>query len=55
MQRLASSIDASYLDFNPEVPSGSWTYRIGLAANSHSDPSAGGLTVISPPVDVTVP
>jgi hypothetical protein len=55
MQRLASSIDASYLDFNPEVPSGRWTYRIGLAANWHADPSAGGVMLLSPPVDVTVP
>jgi hypothetical protein len=54
MERLASSIDASYLDINPEMPSGRWTYRVALAANWHADPNAGGLVVLSAPVDVTV-
>lgn len=54
MQKLGSSIGSAYLDFNPEVPAGRWTYRIGLAANWHSDPSAGGLLALSPPVEVTV-
>jgi hypothetical protein len=54
MQRLASSSSTSYLDFNPEVPEGKWTYRIGLNANSHADPNAGGLVALSPPVDVIV-
>jgi hypothetical protein len=54
MQRLASSTTNSYLDFNPEVPAGRWTYRVGLNANWHTDPSAGGLVALSPPVDVIV-
>jgi hypothetical protein len=54
MQRLASSENTTYLDFNPEVPPGRWTYRIGLNANWHSDSNAGGLVAVSPPVDIVV-
>ena len=32
-----------------------WTYRIGLAANAQSDPAAGGLMLLSPPVEAIVP
>ena len=51
---MAGSLVNSYLDFNPEVPPGRWTYRVGLSANWHSDPNAGGLLAVSPPVDVVV-
>ena len=54
MRRLASLTVNSYLDFNPEVPPGRWTYRVGLSANWHADPGAGGLLALSPPVDVIV-
>jgi len=54
MQRLAGSTVNSYLDFNPEVPAGRWTYRVGLSANWHADLNAGGLLALSPPVDVVV-
>jgi hypothetical protein len=54
MQRLANSEGTTYLDFNPEVPPGRWTYRIGLNANWHSDPNVGGLVAVSPPVDIVV-
>jgi hypothetical protein len=55
MQRLGSSSEPSYFDGAP-VPSGNWTYRVGLTANWHADPNAGGvLTLLSAPVNVTVP
>jgi len=54
MQALGTPLVATYLDFNPEVPAGRWTYRIGLTANWHTDPAAGGLVALSPPVEVTV-
>ncbi|MDP9302880.1 MAG: hypothetical protein M3O92_00020 [Actinomycetota bacterium] len=34
---------------------GTWTYRIGVAANWLNDPSLGDVYVVSPPVRVTVP
>ena len=34
---------------------GTWTYRIGVAANWLDDPSLGDIYVVSPPVTVTVP
>jgi hypothetical protein len=55
MQRLGSTPGLAYSDIAPPVPAGKWTYRIGLAANWQKDPSAGGLVLLSPPVDVTVP
>ena len=55
MQRLASTTKLLYADIAPPVPAGRWTYRIGLAANSQSDPAGGGLMLLSPPVDVIVP
>lgn len=54
MQPLGTPLVPTYLDFNPEVPEGRWTYRIGLTANWHTDPAAGGLLALSPPVTVTV-
>ncbi len=54
MQRLAGSTVNSYLDSDPVVPPGRWTYRIGLSANWHADVNAGGLLAVSPPVDVIV-
>ncbi|MFL6013611.1 MAG: hypothetical protein ACJ74P_04885 [Gaiellaceae bacterium] len=55
MQRLATTSDPAYGDVEPPVPAGRWTYRIGLAANAQRDPQGGGLMLLSPPVDVTVP
>jgi hypothetical protein len=55
MRRLGTATDVYYSDASPAVPSGRWTYRIGVAANADADPNAGGLTVLSPPVVVTVP
>jgi hypothetical protein len=55
MQRLGSTPGLAYSDIAPPVPAGKWTYRIGLAANWQKDPNAGGLVLLSPPVDVTVP
>jgi hypothetical protein len=55
MQLLGSTREVQYLDVAPPVPSGRWTYRVGLAANFHDDTSGGGLTMLSPPVEVTVP
>ena len=45
MQRLANAGAASttYLDFNPAVPAGTWTYRLGISANWHADENDGGL------------
>jgi hypothetical protein len=54
MQRLASLTGTSYRDFNPAVPPGTWTYRVGLNANWHADPNAEGLLALSPPVEVMV-
>jgi hypothetical protein len=34
---------------------GTWTYRVGVAANWLNDPSLGDVYVVSPPVRVTVP
>jgi len=34
---------------------GSWSYRIGVAANWVNDPTLGDVYVVSPPVTVTVP
>jgi hypothetical protein len=34
---------------------GTWSYRIGVAANWLNDPSLGDIYVVSPPVTVTVP
>ena len=55
MLRLGSTNETTYLDIAPPVPPGRWRYRVGVAANLHSDPNAGGLTALSAPVDVTVP
>jgi hypothetical protein len=55
MQPIGTTHGASYSDIAPPVPSGRWTYRVALAANWHSDPNAGGLTELSPPVEATVP
>jgi hypothetical protein len=54
MQWLGSATANSYFDFNPIVPPGHWTYRIGLTANWHTDPNGGGLVALSPPIDVAV-
>jgi hypothetical protein len=35
--------------------SGTWTYRIGVSANWLDDVAYGDITVLSPPVTVTVP
>jgi hypothetical protein len=55
MQRLGSTAALAYSDIAPPVPAGEWTYRIGLAANSAADLGGSGLTLLSPPVQVTVP
>jgi hypothetical protein len=34
---------------------GTWTYRIGVAANWLDDPKLGDVYVVSAPVHVTVP
>jgi hypothetical protein len=41
--------------FDDRPASGSWSYRIGVAANWLNDPSLGDVYVVSPPVTVTVP
>jgi hypothetical protein len=41
--------------FEDRPGSGSWTYRIGIAANWLNDPSLGDIYTVSPPVTVTVP
>jgi hypothetical protein len=41
--------------FDDRPGPGSWSYRIGVAANWLNDPSLGDVYVVSPPVTVTVP
>jgi hypothetical protein len=40
--------------FDDRPGAGSWSYRIGIAANWLNDPSLGDVYVVSPPVTVTV-
>ena len=53
MQKIASTTLLSWGDSS--VPSGKWIYRVGLAANAQADTNAGGLLLLSAPVEVTVP
>jgi len=41
--------------FDDRPGSGSWSYRIGIAANWLNDPSLGDIYTVSPPVTVTIP
>ena len=41
--------------FEDRPGAGSWSYRIGLAANWLNDIRLGDVYVVSPPVAVTVP
>jgi len=41
--------------FDDQPGAGTWSYRIGVAANWLNDPSLGDVYVVSPPVRVTVP
>jgi hypothetical protein len=41
-------------NWDDEPPLGTWTYRIGLAANWRDDPSLGDTLVLSEPIDVRV-
>ena len=41
--------------FDDQPGPGSWSYRIGIAANWLNDPSLGDVYVVSAPVSVTVP
>jgi len=41
--------------FDDRPGPGSWSYRIGVAANWLNDPSLGDVYVVSPPATVTVP
>jgi hypothetical protein len=42
------------LDFVDHPPRGSWTYRVGLAANWLDDPTRGDVLLVSRPVTVEV-
>lgn len=50
MRRIRSSRDLTAVDVPPAK--GSWTYRIGLAANWLDDPERGDVLLVSPPVDI---
>jgi hypothetical protein len=52
MDEVASSRTTS---FDDRPGPGTWTYRIGVAANWVNDPKLGDVYVVSAPVDVTVP
>jgi hypothetical protein len=41
--------------FDDRPGSGTWTYRIGIAANWLNDPSLGDIYTVGPPVTVTIP
>jgi hypothetical protein len=43
------------LSFDDRPGSGSWSYRIGIAANWLNDQSLGDIYTVSPPVTVTIP
>jgi hypothetical protein len=49
---LTSTRATSYVD---SPGPGTWTYRLGVAANWLNDVNYGDVTVVSPPVTVTVP
>ncbi|HYU60484.1 MAG TPA: hypothetical protein VEK39_06980, partial [Solirubrobacterales bacterium] len=49
---LTSTRATSYLD---SPGPGTWIYRLGVAANWLNDVNYGDVTVVSPPVTVTVP
>jgi hypothetical protein len=53
MQKIGSTTLLSWGDSS--VPSGKWIYRVGLAANAQADTNAGGLLLLSAPVEVTIP
>ena len=52
MDVLAQQKERSFLD---RPGPGTWTYRIGVAANWLNDPLFGDITVVSTPITVTVP
>ena len=52
MARVGGSEGLSVTDLRP---SGRWVYRVGFAANAHTDPNSGGVVLLSAPVDVKVP
>jgi hypothetical protein len=52
MNSVATTKSTSYVD---HVGPGSWTYRIGVAANWLDDPKLGDVYVVSRPVTVPVP
>jgi hypothetical protein len=41
--------------FTDHPGTGTWSYRIGVAANWLDDPTLGDLYVISPPMTITLP
>jgi hypothetical protein len=52
MEDVTTVREPSFAD-RPGV--GTWSYRIGVAANWVNDPTLGDVYVVSPPVTVTVP
>lgn len=52
MEEVATGRAPSFAD---RPGAGSWSYRIGVAANWVNDPTLGDVYVVSPPVTVTVP
>ena len=52
MATLGTTTGSSFVD---RPGHGTWTYRVGVAANWLDDPSLGDVYVVSTPVSVTVP
>jgi hypothetical protein len=51
METVASTKATSFVD---RPGPGTWTYRIGVAANWLNDPNLGDVTLLGRPVTVTV-
>jgi hypothetical protein len=52
MQTAGSTKATSFVD---RPGPGTWTYRVGVAANWLDDPAFGDVTLLSRPVTVTIP